>query len=737
MTGNRPPERERTRNASGWCLTTLLAAALGWGTIEIARAAPLARQQWAFRKPLAATVPSNEDLKYGKHVESPIDAFVLRSVEEQGLTPAPRATRETLVRRAYFDLLGLPPSPEQAETFVADDSEDAWPRLIDQLLESKHYGERWGRHWLDVARYADSGGYETDIYYRNAWRYRDYVVDSFNKDKPYDRFVQEQIAGDELWPDNLDLDPKRVYKVSEKKLESLEARTGTSFYSLGPWLHESGLDANKLRYERMTDWVDTTASVFLGVTLGCARCHEHKIDPFTQRDYYAMQAVFSSSKLVDVPMLTAMELADWQQSYPRLLAVVEAATAYKLFEERVGRRQLTTEEEAEKQRLLEHAGRLAVNLGARSGTVPRSKADGLLQMPTITALGPERPELIKPARLLDRGELTRAQDVIPPAFPAVLTTNTQPERPLSGPYGNRKELALWLTRSDHPLTARVMVNRVWQWHFGRGIVATPNDFGGMGAPPTHPALLDWLALEFIESGWSVKELHRLIMNSGTYQQSSRYAGAENVARDPTNRYLWRMSRRRLEAEALWDAVHAVAATLNLEMGGRPVVPPLAEDEIAGLREPWHWPVSADPRQHTRRGLYVLVRRNFRFPMFETFDAPVNSVSCPERSVTTVAPQALWGLNNRSLYRQAEAFAARVVKEGGEARAGWVEQAWKIALGRAPTADEKREALELMAAFAAAESADGKGTKKETDAPPVELVRLCLGIYNLNEFAFVD
>ena len=715
----------------------LLTAVVVGSAARTAPGAPLDHRQWAFRQPVRASVPN--DLTHQERVASPIDAFVLRAVEEKGLTPAPRASRRSLVRRAYFDLLGLPPTPEQVEKFVSDSSADAWPHLIDELLESKHYGERWGCHWLDVVRYADSGGYETDMYYRNAWRYRDYVVDSFNKDKPYNRFVQEQVAGDELWPNNLDLDPKRVYKVSEEKLQSLEARTGTGFYSLGPWLHESGLDANKLRYERLTDWVDTTASVFLGVTLGCARCHEHKVDPFTQRDYYAMQAVFSGSKLVDVPMLTAMEVADWHQAYPRLLAVVEAGTAYELFEKRVSGRELTPKEKDEKRRLLEHVGRLAVNLKGHSGTVPRSQTDGLLQMPTITALGPERAELVKPARLLERGELSRPQETIAPAFPEVLTATTPQRNRLSSPYSNRKELALWLTRADHPLTARVMANRIWQWHFARGIVATPNDFGGMGAPPTHPELLDWLALEFIESGWSVKDLHRVIMQSSTYQQSSRHGGSENLARDPGNRYLWRMPRRRLEAEALWDAVHAVANTLNLEIGGRPVVPPLAEDEIAGLRERWHWPVSADPRQHTRRGLYVLVRRNFRFPMFETFDAPISSVSCPERAVTTVAPQALWGLNNRSVYRQAEAFAARVISEAGSERTDWVAQAWKLALGRAPEDDEKQEALELMVAFAASPDAPAQdeGQKKANDAPPEELVQLCLGLYNVNEFAFVD
>ncbi|MEZ6072840.1 MAG: DUF1549 and DUF1553 domain-containing protein [Pirellulales bacterium] len=558
---------------------------------------------WSLNKPSRPAVPDASTLAGGDRVRNPIDAFVFRALEERGLAAAPPADRQTLVRRAYFDLLGLPPTPEQVEAFVSDTSDDAWPRLIDELLASPHYGERWGRHWLDVARYADSGGYETDIYYRNAWRYRDYVIKSFNDDKPYDRFVQEQIAGDELWPDNLDLDPKHVYQVSEEKRRHLEARTGTGFYALGPQVHESGLDATKLKYETLTDWADTTGSVFLGLTVGCARCHDHKFDPISQHDYFALQAAFVGSTETEVPLFTAMEVADWKQSYPRVVAVDEARRAYRLFENQTAGRELTAEENGRKQQLLAAIGSAVLAVPDRAGSAPNSPYDGLMEVPTVSVLGHERPELVKPVHILYRGNLNEPGERVDAALPAVLADVTGRSAELPGASGSRKQLALWLTEPEHPLTARVMVNRIWHWHFGRGIVATPNDFGEMGQPPSHPELLDWLATEFVDQGWSIKQMHRLIMLSSTYRMSSRFHSEENAASDPDNSYLWRMRRRRLEAEALWDSVHSAAGTLNLEMGGRPVVPPLAEDEIAALRERWHWPITADPAAHASRHVH--------------------------------------------------------------------------------------------------------------------------------------
>jgi hypothetical protein len=704
---------------------------------------------WSFQQPQRPEVPAAEQLKHGKaRYRNAIDGFVLAALEQRDLDPAPEADRHVLVRRAYFDLLGLPPTAEQVKAFVESEEPDAWKQLVDELLTSKHYGERWGRHWLDVARYADSGGYETDIYYRFAWRYRDYVVKSFNDDKPYNIFVQEQIAGDEIWPDNLDLDPKRVYQLSPEKRRHLEARIGTGFYTLGPLIHESGLDARRLRHETLTDWIDTTGAAFLGLTVGCARCHDHKFDPLSQQDYYDLQAIFASSVQVEVPLLTAMEVNDWRQHYPRIIAVSEARTSYKLFQARTGGRALTPEEETEKQRLLVAIAEAVLQLPEKAGSVPNSPFDSLMGIPAARVLGHERRALLPTIFMLERGELSRPTSRSTPALPATLAAATGVKREIRGPYSSRKQLALWLTREDHPLTARVMVNRLWQWHFGRGIVATPNDFGAMGSRPTHPKLLDWLATEFIEKGWSIKQMHRLIMNSNVYRQASNFASPEHLAKDPANRYLWRMNRRRLEAEAIWDAVHATAGTLNLQLGGRPVVPPLAEDEIAALRERWHWPVSADPAQHTRRGMYILVRRNFPFPMFEVFDAPVTSTSCPARDVTTVAPQALWTLNSPSVFEQAKQLAGRIATGADTDQDEWIQQVWLTVLSRPITGEEFQEATSLLgqltkqATARQDQLAAALGELPESLRPldlqrATAMIQFCLAMYNLNEFSFID
>jgi hypothetical protein len=624
---------------------------------------------WSFRPVKLPPVP---EVKSSKPIINPIDAFVFAKLEEKGLSAAPEADRHTLIRRAYFDLIGLPPTPERVDKFLNDSDPKAYEKLIDELLASKQYGECWGRHWLDVARYADTGGYETDIYYRNAWRYRDYVVNSFNADKPYDIFLQEQVAGDELWPDDLSL--AGSYDIPPEKTRHLEARIATGFYTLGTQIHESNMDAKKLENENLTDWVDTTGAAFMGLTVGCARCHDHKFDPISQKDYYGLQAVFAGSKEVEVPLITGMGIADFKQSYPRVLAVEEARRAYRIFEERTKGKQLSEEEKKEKQRLLTNVANELLALP--EGTAHDGPYVGLMEVPTASVLGHERAELVPVVHVLNRGEVTRPRDKIEAKLPDVLCEASGWKGSMPGPFGSRKQLALWLTDPRHPLTARVMANRIWYWHFGRGIVATPNDFGKMGEAPTHPELLDWLASEFVKNGWSIKKMHRLMMLSSTYKMDSKFATEENLKKDPVNQYLWRMNRRRLESELLWDALHSVSGTINLKMGGRPVMPPLDRDEMA----PGSWIVSADPAEHTRRGIYIMVRRNFRFPMFDVFDSPVNAVSAPTRDTTTVAPQALYFMNNRTTFREAKAFAARLLQEHsdgwnkpdfGENQPGWV------------------------------------------------------------------
>jgi mono/diheme cytochrome c family protein len=744
-----PPGRETLPATEVEAVRRWIASGAEWGSAP----ATSESQFWSFRKVKRPPVPDG--------AQHPVDAFILRGLKERGLTPAPRADRVTLIRRAYFDLIGLPPPPAKVKQFVEDPSPDAWPALIDELLKSEHYGERWGRHWLDVVRYADSGGYETDILFKTAWRYRDYVIKSFNEDKPYDRFVQEQIAGDELWPDNLDL--AGSYKIPREKLANLDARIATGLYTFGPEVHESNMDAEKLQYERVSDWVDTTGSAFLGLTFGCARCHDHKFDPITQRDYYRLAAVFAYSTEVEVPVVHRMSIRDHGQHYPRVIAVGEARTAYRLHETRVRNRVIAerkkaftaeeiaayeTKEEMRTATQREQAEKVSAALRdiklekemtpaeADQSTKLReaiAKAvldtperdaqgvafDGLMDIPVANVLGHRDPALVPPTYIYGRGEMSLKKEKAGAGLPAFLGGGDIPSADCSGrciPLA-RKQLALWLTEPDHPLTARVMANRIWAWHTGRGLAATANDFGRQGQAPALPELLDWLASEFVARKWSVKQLHRLIMTSEMYQRTSAFHDESNLRADRDNAYWWRFNRRRLESEALWDSLHWAAGTLTLRLGGKPAAPPLSQDESSGMGSIWQWPVNGDPSEHTRRGVYLLVRRTLPFPMFEAFDSPINSVSCPQRDVSSVAPQALWFLNNRVASEQAERFAARLRAEFGSEPASWVEGAWRLALGRTPTAAELEQGVALIARLS--------------------LERFCLSVFNLNEFAFID
>ena len=741
---------------------------------------------WSFKKPQRPAVPR---VRQGKPVANPIDAFILAKLQEKGLKPAPRADKLTLVRRAYFDLIGLPPTPEEVDRFVKDSSPNAWAKLIDSLLASPRYGERWARHWLDVVRYADSAGYEGDIYYPNAWRYRDYVIKSLNDDKPYDRFVQEQIAGDELWPDNLGL--TGMYGVPPEKLEHLEARVGTTLYTFGPEIQESTLDLTKLRYERLTDDVDTTASAFLGLTFKCARCHDHKFDPFPQKDYYRLQAVFAASERVDVPVVTGMSIAHRDEGYHTMLALDEARIAHQMFEKKVKDRAMQAKEKEfspaavkafevpVKNRTAEQAelaapldkiykdlkiedyltpgerpiySELMQRLANTVLAVPVADAshsvrfDGFFDVPSATILRDLPLELVPTTYLYGRGDLKTPVEKVNPGLPNALLDDRDPSDLTMSPGGPRfrKQLALWLTKPDHPLTARVMVNRIWQGHFGRGIVASENDFGRQGQPPAHPELLDWLATEFVRQDWSIKAMHRLIMLSNTYQMTSRFVDSANSRIDPDNAYVWRMNRYRLEGEAIWDSMHSVAGDIYFKMGGRPVMPPLSKVELGALRNAKEWTTPADPREANRRGIYVTVRRNFSFPLFDRFDMPVNAESCPRRDVTTVAPQVLWTLNNQISFAEAQLFATRLVKEAGDNPSAWTDKAWSIALARPPSAQEKQEALAMMAKLAALGP-----TKRDAGEPLPEelaklgparaeaLTKLCLAIFNLDEFIYVD
>ena len=720
-------------------------------------AAP-APEWWAFKKVVRPAVPQVASAEWSKN---PIDAFIFRTLEQKNLHPVAPAAKRTLIRRLYLDLHGLPPTPAEVEAFVKDDSRDAYEKLVDRLLASPRYGERWGRHWLDVVRYADTGGFETDMYYANAWRYRDYVIKSFNDDKPYDRFVQEQIAGDELWPDNLELNGS--YDIPAQKLKHLEARIGTTLYTIGPTYHEAALNGEQLRYEWMTDAVDTTGAAFMGLTVGCARCHDHKFDPISQRDYHRMMAIFAGSEEREIPVVSKMDQFGFKSGYPRLLQVEDTKAAIQRIDQKATARavdeikskfpaevraafdmkpaQRTRAQEqqaAQVERALTEAG-LREN-GAGKIFAPqftpneKDERDRLIfklgeaalqarfTMASATVLS--HADVVPEVHMTVRGDFHGTGAKVGPGFPRVLGGIEDLAEPAGGPFvlQRRKALAQWLTEPDHPLTARVIVNRVWAWHFGRGIVSTPGDFGRQGDRPSHPELLDWLASEVVQQGWSLKKLHRTILLSKAYQLSSAADDADAKI-DPDNRYLWRMNRQRMDAETLRDAVLAIAGTLNLKMGGKPVIPPLTAEEKSGMWALNQWPVTLDSAEYNRRSVYLYVKRSFPYPMFEIFDEPDSSESCPRRDTTTVAPQALALLNSEFMLDHAARLAGRIERENGGTPQAQVRAAWQLVLDRAPSAAEQERALGFLAQ-------GGKGKVSP-------LAELCLVLLNMNEFLYVD
>lgn len=576
---------------------------------------------WSLRELQSPPLPATRDREWAR---TPIDAFILAALEARGLKPAPEADRATLIRRLTFDLHGLPPTPAEVQAFVADPAPDAYERLIDRLLASPRYGERWGRHWLDVVHYADTHGYDKDKRRDHAWPYRDYVIRAFNADTPYGRFIKEQLAGDILYPGDAD------------------GIRATGFVVAGPWdfvgqveLREGTVDKNITRLLDRDDMVATTVSTFLSMTAHCARCHDHKFDPIPQRDYYRLQAVFAGVERGNRP-------TGW---FSRTYAVVSRA--------------------------------------------PR------------------------PVHLLNRGDVQQPRDEMAPG--ALTCVSGQPvvfERASEGE--RRLALAEWIADAHNVLTWRSIVNRVWQYHFGRGLVDTPNDFGVNGSQPTHPEMLDWLAVRFRDGGQSLKDLHRLIVSSAVYRQSSRF-DAESARIDGDNRLLWRMNRRRLDAEEVRDSVLAVAGTLSSRMGGpgfelfrfkddhSPIYDHTARERI---NDPANW----------RRTVYRFTVRSVPNPFLECLDAADPNLNTPVRSTTITALQALALLNDPFLIRQAECFAERLERDQTDidsriARAFW------LCFGRRPTTPEKATLVDY---------ARRRG-----------LANACRVLFNANEFVFVD
>ena len=720
---------------------------------------PGQKAHWAYVAPVRPDLPA---VKAKGWVRNPVDAFILAEQESVGLVPAPEADKATLIRRLTFDLTGLPPTPLEVEAFLNDDRPDAYERLVDRLLDSERYGERWARVWLDLARFAESDGFKSDKTRPSAWRYRDWVIHALNRDLPYDRFVALQLAGDEIDP----LDTEAFVATGFNRNYPFEDNNNV------PGLNE---------HLMLEDMTDTTTSVFLGMTVACARCHDHKYDPISQKDYFRFKALFAASvPKDDAPLAPPFERAFHASvkaehdvrldrfrrersaiEKPYLAALVKAnldklpAEARKAFEtdpqarsahqEDLLRRYAkeTTVEPAVMGRAMSPADRRSwAGLGSEMERVARDKPEGPPVGSGMTDSGAHAP----PTRLLFKGNYANPADEVGPGFPSVFdgVLPAFAEGPTSNSTGRRKALAEWLTRPDHPLTARVMVNRLWQQHFGRGIVATPSDFGTQGTAPSHPALLDWLATEFVARGWGLKTMHRLLVSSATYRQSST---PEPQARDddPENSLFTRMTRRRLEGEAVRDALLAVSGRLDERVGGPSVFPELPP----GVQTRGGWTVSTAEADRNRRSVYVFVRRNLKYPMFDAFDSPDTNTTCPERNVTVNAPQALMLLNSGLVLGEARSFAGRLLATADDRNdpAALVTAAYRLAFGRVPTPDELSKGsafLQDQPGLLSARADDPKALDLPEPMPDsygpargAALVDYCHVLLNLNEFVFVD
>ena len=725
---------------------------------------------WAYRKPVRPLLPT---VKAKEWVKNPIDRFVLARLEPQGLKPAPPADNLTLLRRVTFDLTGLPPTQEAIDAFERDTSSNAYEKVVDRLLASPSYGERWARHWLDLARYAESEGFKSDEIRPDAWRYRDYVIASLNADKPYDRFVQEQVAGDELFPN------------------SPEALVATGFNRHSPD-ESNATNLLQRRQEILNDITDTVGSSLLGLTVGCARCHNHKYDPISQKDYYRLQAFFSAVRLkTDLPYLTPAQQATYQaqlkiwedrtQEARTRLAKLEAPAREKFYQVRKKRFAPDVQEAIETlptkrtplQWILYHHALPQLELGTIDMKSLRPDEQQTWQecrrkiqeyaalkpvLPiacAITDVGPVAPKTYT----LAVGVYNAPRDETPPGYLSLLDPAPAVVRPVRlNTTGRRAALAHWLTDGNNPFTARVLVNRLWQQHFGRGIVGTPGDFGVMGDRPTHPQLLDWLATEFMAGApqtavhreessdrggaWSLKRIHRLMVTSATYRQSAAFNPQEGRI-DPENRLLWRYTRRRLEGEAIRDAMLAVSGTLNPKRGGPSIFPALP----AGITTRGNWQDTTDLQERNRRSIYVFVKRNLRYPLFAAFDMPDTHESCGRRLVTTTAPQALFLLNDAFALQSAQAFAARLMQEAGTDSSAQIRLAYRLAFSRLPDSEERASALAflerqstLIAASATRKQPGSLPGIVPDGGPPAHtaaLTDLCHALLNAHEFVYTE
>ncbi|HVY69616.1 MAG TPA: DUF1549 and DUF1553 domain-containing protein [Verrucomicrobiae bacterium] len=726
------------------------------------------RNLWSLQPVRRVEPPAPKNKRWEK---TGIDAFILAGLEKKGLSPAPTADKATLLRRASLDLTGLPPTPAELDDFLRDKSASAFPRAVDRLLASSHYGERWARHWLDLARYAESEGFKADETRPNAWRYRDYVIRAFNEDKPYDRFIREQIAGDELWPNDPD------------------ALVATGFNRHYPD-ESNARNLMQRRQEILNDITDTVGAVFCGMTYACARCHNHKWDPILQADYYRLQAFFANSAASDEIVLAsadavkqhAEKLAVWEEKTRDIrdeMEKIEAPHRAAIIKDYVDKYpdeiqaalKKDTKERTPFECQMVAKAKLYLDPASHQYIASSATVAGQLKAEEKKRWQELKAELekfasLRPAPLptgagiadvadespsthvLRRGVYDAPRDEVGPGFLTLLQPGvTKIVRPTGvKSSGRRTALANLLADPQNPLTARVMVNRVWQHHFGRGLVDSPSDFGLKGDRPSNPELLDWLATEFMRSGWSVKKLHRLIMTSAVYQQSSRADSRATLAAakaDPDDRLLWHFPRTRLEGETIRDAALFVSGRLNMKAGGPSVFPELPP----GMESRGGWRVNEDQVERDRRSVYVFVRRNTRYPMFESFDMPDTHESCSRRNVTTGPVQALTLLNNQLTLDWARSMATRVLASAGGRERDQIDAAWRLAYARLPDTTERAMAREFFAAqerIIIQRSEAGEKIVQPESLPAgvspyhgAALVDFCHALLNSNEFVYLQ
>lgn len=681
---------------------------------------------WAYKPVAKAIVPKSG-------FANPIDAFLAAKLAESKLAFATPADKTTLLRRVTYDLSGLPPTPVEIATFLKDDTETAYEKVVDRLLASPHFGERVAIWWLDVARFAETDGFKSDDHRPNAWRYRDYVIDSFNADKPYDRFVKEQIAGDELAGDNA-------------------AIIATGFLRHFPDEYNA-VNLEQRRQEILNDITDTTAAAFLGVTLGCAKCHDHKTDPITHVDYYRFQSFFAGVWPTEKPLLSQeaisaidaktkawevkteelrqqmaelekpyrekaekKERSRFQEEYVSLIDIPsEQRTPWQKQIAAMVEKQVYSAKRFTPTQMKSPVKEKWEGMSKRMAELAKDKPADLPTAMVMTDVGATAP----PQHLLKRGDWRKPGEVVEPGYLSAFDDrDAEPMTTKIGTSGRRTALANWIADDKNPLASRVMVNRIWQHLFGRGIVASSSDFGLTGERPTHPELLDWLAQDFVANGRSTKRVYRQIVTAAAYRQSG-IGNESHYAKDPENKLLWQMPRKRLDGESLRDAILAVTGTLNAKRGGPSVYPELPSE----LKGTAGWKVSEDPNERSRRSVYVYVKRNLRYPLFSLFDSPDRSETCARRFTTTTAPQALTLLNDSLVLGYAKTFAERVIADVGDDTGKVIDRTMFLAIGRNPTTEE---AAKLNAFFA-----------KQTGTMVDRVTDLCHSVLNLNEFLYID